>query len=321
MDFGIKELGITFMVGAFTILGFELIFYCFFNKELTGFFSGRLGLQDESVASDDQHTTKTPNKADADDKKETMRIAVFVGLAFAVGILAEDASYSYVESMNIPFRRIPAAVLSRFSPTQVHFDTSYDSRLRTIITDADAGAPAPQWLAMDLARTNSFVLTDPENGPKVTEWIKAPNTCKIGDGVCPSWQQLNESVQRLYFFAKNTVYSHPEYYDEMRRIQSRQEFSRALALISLLYFIIALVMLVPLAGLWLLRLRTGLSLRASYKLYLKVPFVFVTLFLVFMFSMYAYERESDAFNRRAFGYFSSIRLAEQARDNTKQPEK
>src|SRR5262245_22459551 len=164
MDFGIKELGITFMVGAFTILGFELIFYCFFNKELTGFFSGRLGLQDESASPNDLQTSQAPNKADSDDKKETMRLAVFVGLAFAVGILAEDASYSYVESLNIPFRRIPAAIVGRLSPTGAHFDSTYDSRLRTIITDPDNGNPAPQWLAMDLARTNSFILTDPENG-------------------------------------------------------------------------------------------------------------------------------------------------------------
>ena len=45
MEPGIKELGSTFIVGAFTILGLELILYYFFEKTLTGFFQGRLGLQ------------------------------------------------------------------------------------------------------------------------------------------------------------------------------------------------------------------------------------------------------------------------------------
>lgn len=44
MDLGIKEIGITFIVGAFFILGLELILFYFFGLQLTGFFQGAWGL-------------------------------------------------------------------------------------------------------------------------------------------------------------------------------------------------------------------------------------------------------------------------------------
>lgn len=43
MDFGLKEIGITFMVGAFTILGFELVLFYLCGLGITGFFRERLG--------------------------------------------------------------------------------------------------------------------------------------------------------------------------------------------------------------------------------------------------------------------------------------
>src|SRR5687768_3384197 len=114
MDFGLKELGITFMVGAFTILGFELVLYHLLAVSVTGFFRERLGFEN----SDNEKKTKRlggrpfhnkslrANRKSTDDSFHSMRLAVFIGFSFAIGILAEDISYKFVDN-EFPFSLEP----------------------------------------------------------------------------------------------------------------------------------------------------------------------------------------------------------------------
>jgi len=104
MDLGIKELGITFMVGAFTILGFELLLHHFFNIQLTGFFKGKLGLDGQESTNQTASAKRLSRRVEVDAKEQTMKTAVFIGLAFAIGILAEDLSYKYVDSIQFPIK-------------------------------------------------------------------------------------------------------------------------------------------------------------------------------------------------------------------------
>src|SRR5688572_1938389 len=94
MDF-IKELGITLLVGAFTILGAEAILHYYFNRGFVGFFEGKLGLEESGKVG----------------KEQTMTIAVFIAFAFAVGVVVEDLSWKYRDSKDMPFRTIPAKIL------------------------------------------------------------------------------------------------------------------------------------------------------------------------------------------------------------------
>jgi hypothetical protein len=144
MDLGIKELGITFLVGAFTILGLELILYYFLGIPLTGFFQGKLGLQGKK---------RTSNHRNTEVRDQTMRTAVFIGLAFAVGILAEDISFKYVDSIQSPIASIPDTLL----PESVikRLDLSKESsRVQTLIHDLRGEAkPSQLRLSFRILRT------------------------------------------------------------------------------------------------------------------------------------------------------------------------
>lgn len=137
MDLGLKELGITFLVGAFTILGLEMILYHFCSIKLTGFFHGRLGL------SDSPEKTRTPESKNGDesDRELTMRTAVFIGLAFAIGVLAEDVSEKYRDGLHIPFNSVSGRVFPAGLIDRIDLPVKYDARMKTLFKDSP---PAPR---------------------------------------------------------------------------------------------------------------------------------------------------------------------------------
>jgi len=309
MDFGIKELGITLMVGAFTMLGFEAILHYLFNRGLIGFFSGRLGLEANkrtpSLSSDD--SAKGQNKPD-----QTMTITVFILLAFGIGILAEDLSYKYLDNENFSFRTVLAKIL----PDEVVTDLalpSEDSDIAITLVKS-LKQPTPISLAKDLAAARAFEITDHYNtgvGKRVQAWIESTPPCEPQDKPtpnCPSRGEVEESFKSLFYHAKNTVYKHPNHYDELKRMQARLEFTRSIALIAFIYFIIAVI--------------TGTSLMIFHsfsrhrrrkrlaELRVRFPATVAILFCVYFVSVWAFERENDAFNRRAFGYFATETLSD-----------
>ena len=65
MDLGIKELGITLIVGVFTLLGAEMIAYFLFNRPLTTFFQDVLRSNKTFVAGPDRRAPKDAPKEGA----------------------------------------------------------------------------------------------------------------------------------------------------------------------------------------------------------------------------------------------------------------
>lgn len=319
MDLGIKELGITFMVGAFTILGLELLLYHFFNVQVTGFFKGRLGLDEEKPINEEDNKNASrriaASKDEGEEKEQTMKTAVFIGLAFAIGILAEDLSYKYVDSIQFPIRNIPATILPDELINTLDLPSKYDSRIKVLIKDPK-GNPSPNRLAVDLARNGAFSLIDSNRGVKIEQWIMNPGSCKPGEAstdLCPSVDEIKDSTLALYYYAKNRSYDRENYYDEMKRIQSRLEFSRSISMLAFMYFALGLIMLVPLL-IFSRRKRNSEEVKQDRRrIHIRVPIVLLLLFCVFFFSLWAYERESDEFNKRAFGYYSSILITEKNR--------
>jgi hypothetical protein len=316
MDLGIKELGITFLIGAFTILGLELILYYFFNIQLTGFFQGRLGLEEDLPVNEDNnqnaHKARDGRHDRGEIKEQTMKTAVFIGLAFAIGILAEDLSYKYVDSIQTPLKAVPAIILPDELINTLDLPSKYDSRVKTLIHDPK-GNPHARPLAKDLARNGAFSLTDPDHGMKVESWIMNPQGCKsteTGIDTCPTLDEITGSVLKLYYHAKNRAYDRENYYDEMKRIQTRLEFSRSISMIAFVYFVLGLLLLIPLFINSRRNRKTKVTRDERRKIYVRVPAVLLILFFVFFFSIWAYERESDEFNKRAFGYYSSMLITE-----------
>ena len=351
MDLGIKELGITFLVGAFTILGLELILYYFFNTPLTGFFQGRLGLsaekptkrldkertpsadistednaelqtrtKDNLIESKERLETATAENSTKDHEDSPMRTAVFIGLAFAIGVIAEDVSYKYRDSLSTPFGGVSQIALPQSLIYALDLPFKYDPRAKTLFKDLEKGTPIPEPLAEDLARTKSFSMVDPIYGKRVEAWITSDKRCtptKESTETCPSLAEIESSGKRLYYLAKNKVYAEDNYYDEMKKIQIRMDFSRSLAMIAFVYFVVAVFMvLVLMVGQRKILLRSGTLIAALKRqktgnLLLRVPVVLLTLFLIYFVAIWAYARESDEFNKRAFGYYSSMQIKQQ----------
>ncbi len=342
MDLGLKELGITFLVGAFTILGLEMILYHFFKIQLTGFFHGQLGLSHSTQEKPKKHEvvprralqrrlnhgmirhreTPAAKNSEESDKESPMRTAVFIGLAFAIGVLAEDVSEKYRDGLHTPFNSVSARVFPNSLIEVIDLPIKYDARMKTLFKDLEADKPVPRLMAEELARTKSFTLADPVYGEKVDRWINTPNRCipsTSSSDSCPSLAELELSATKLYYYAKNMTFAEANYYDELKKIQIRMDFSRSISMLAFVYFVAALlvvvILLIRMACLTIISPARSSVLTLLLKtpedgkrLLTKAPLVLMALFLVHFVAIWAYARESDEFHKRAFGYFSSMQI-------------
>jgi hypothetical protein len=347
MDFGLKEIGITFMIGAFTILGFELVLHHLFGISLTGFYRDRLGLTNREKSEKD------------DDSFETMRIAVFIGLSFGIGVLTEDLSYKYVDTVESNSVRIMPEFIRKRLPEEIRnysSDTAtYDSRIEALFTDFDKNVVynfdnrlKAETLAKDLAKGNAFLLADEINGLKLQNLI-LEEKCPISANDCslPA-EKISEIINQTYYLAKNRNYTQPNYYDELKKIESRRDFSRSLALISFFYLFITFIFL-PIAFIYAIcqnKIKkwklNKIQLEEAKKIAVElkqnpeglcnqnteIPFILILsikkwikrsrkplytiliLSSICFFSIWAFERELDEFHKRVFGYYSSTLLEE-----------
>lgn len=315
MDVGIKDIGITFLVGAYTILAIEWVLFRLTGKSATGFFYGTLGLA--------THADKAKNASSESmqsDRDPTMTAAVFAGIAFGVGILAEDLSYKYMDSVPIPSLRSILNQAPSISPDEKKFQS--DSRFRVLVR-FNGQEVVPQWLGIDLGKSKAFSLARIDGAARVEAWMTGGvKLCGSATGepksACPNvvegepcleQKMLGDSIIQLYYFAKNKVYSDKNYYDEMRKIQARMEFSRSIALISFGYAGVAVTAILA----CILLARNGWKDAVINGSGCVLAFA-----LIFAASAWAYESEADEFNKRAFGYFSTM-LISASRDTSLEP--
>jgi hypothetical protein len=180
-------------------------------------------------------------------------------------------------------------------------------------------------------------------GAEVGKWILKPDDANRptrcdplnakSEGDCAKKDDIEDSARLLYYYAKNTAYSHPEYYDELTRMEHRLTFARSVSFVAFLYTALAFVLLVFVLIFKrgsALRLRNSpikrLSSRAWFRSLLERfgrqqlrPLgVLAIMLAIYLFSIWAYGREADAFNRRAFGYLSTMLISEK-RLRSKEP--
>jgi hypothetical protein len=324
MDLGIKELGITLMIGAFTILGADAILHYFLDWGFTGFFEDGLRARKRKEQAENAGGSKKK-----DENEQTMAIVVFIGFAFGVGIIAEDLSYRYVDSENLQVRSIPAKIFPASIVTRFDLPSEETDLVSTLVESLKKPNPSP--LTRDLADNHAFQMVDKstpvdsdgtaENpaaletrGEKIEKWIlDGQKRCKPhektpGEEIkgCPSPKEIQGAFKDLYYYAKNTVYAQSEYYEELRRIQTRLEFTRSLAMLAFMYFAVVLAV-----GIVLLVWHMAKSSRNSEsrdqvrQLRFRIPAMAAVMFGIYFMSIWAYTRETDAFNKRVFGYLST----------------
>lgn len=310
MDLGIKELGFTLIIGAFAILGAEAILHYFFNRQLIGFFQGRIGLLEAG---------RSGGRKEGGERYESITLAFFIGLAFAVGILVENLSYNFI-------------YVPKVAKETVLREDRRNNRVWTLVRDYEEDPNDQWWNAKDLARNGAFHLADPVVGKQVDNWIlkadrcvpgsevdsAAPNAVEFTAGDCPTRSNIKDSIEKLYYFAKNRVYLEQNYYDELTRIESRQAFARSLALTSFAYLIISAIgMMFLLVRLAHLILQGGRTRNAKLLWRRRTVQGLVTVGIFFLMcssSLFIYDRESDEFNKRIYGYFSSMLIVEKLKE-------
>ena len=105
-------------------------------------------------------------------------------------------------------------------------------------------------------------------------------------------------ISQLYYTAKNTVYQHSNYFEELQLIQKRIDFSRAMVLMSALAVILSGIPCVIIYS-----IKTQSSNERSSKVVFS-PYLICILACIS--SSRNFVHEEKEFNKRVFGYFSTM---------------
>ena len=207
--------------------------------------------------------------------------------------------------------------------------------------------PNPSPLTRDLADNHAFKMVDkstpvesdstPGNpaeletrGEKIEKWILdgqkrcAPHEKTPGEEIkgCPSPKEIQGGFKDLYYYAKNTVYSQSQYYEELRKIQTRLEFTRSLAMLAFMYFAMVLALGIAILLWHLAKLaknkQNSESRERVRELRVRIPAMAAVMFGIYFLSIWAYARETDAFNKRVFGYLSTMLVTERLKEDKAQ---
>jgi hypothetical protein len=218
---------------------------------------------------------------------------LILSLAFGAGILLEDISNDVVDS-DKPNLLSPLLPLERDLRAQALFGKAFVAGIPT-------STPAP--LSREAAKLGIFTKYEPD-GFAVQAAVMNKQARVTAD-------QLKNVTVPLYYEAKNTVYREANYYNELRQIQTRIDFARSSALLSLLLAVIGLVFAVTAAVQPNLGGRIALRWKLAHQALpygalavrtLVVPALIGILFL----GRFAYCQEEMEFDKRVYGYFFSL---------------
>ena len=116
---------------------------------------------------------------------------------------------------------------------------------------------------------------------------------------------LDKIANDIYYFAKNTVYKHETYFNELRDIQIRISFTRSFALISLflvLLFIFSLFRILIIQKIE----RVNKSGNKSVNQIISEGFSLIAFLILAGASLSSYAKEEKQFNLRVYGYFYTL---------------
>jgi len=281
LNIELNELGMTFLVGALVILGVDAIRFAVWGTHLTR-------LSEEVVS----------NVA-ADKGTAVITTGIFVGLSFAIGLLVEDACYKFHD----PFLYWPLEAAHHVvgSALPSSGDLKFDLQRGVLFEELSIHERRLTPLGEQVCNAKLIELSFASNGKPVADWM-----CR--GGARPSrvdrrdpFYVVDRTIRSAFYFAKNRVYMITEYSSEMKRIQSRLEFSRTVATLTFGGAVITL----PLALLSIIFIdRDDLLRRIRNSALLTLAFV-----AVYILAYVAYMQESEEYNKRIFGYYASMSFA------------
>lgn len=257
-----------------------------------------------------------------------MRKAFILLSVVAIGMLAEDLSNKYVDTDDLPVE------LPLF-PTEEYLRVD---ALFGLGSKVDS-------LAIEMAKNRAFSLHSGAEGELldtvlldstlrsdlswVCERVAHTVTKRATSPSCVfSQQKLEDLASRLYYSAKSTVYRVDQYYDELKSIQKRIDFSRSMALISLTIMTVSVVVVAVKLTAWLVlsmmdalitrfltrhrnaqmfhRVQRGIRSIEIFWTWRALGIGMPIFLLSYASGVLAYAAEEREFDRRAFGYYSNL---------------
>jgi hypothetical protein len=212
MEFDLKELAATLTIGAFFVFGFEFIILNFFGKSISGKIFNNLG----------------------DESRKYVMGAVIVTFCFIFGMGLEDVSNKFVDDDSwlsiLPFINSDDEI-----KYQVFFykNEPKDFEKSPFITKA--------------LFKNLISAPYQEESSNLENYFWSVKKAKESNAALPETpdkEKVKNVIKRFYYDAKNEVYKTINYYDELKKIQMRIDFSRSmLAVVSFLISVISVTMM------------------------------------------------------------------------------
>lgn len=224
--------------------------------------------------------------------------------AFALGMVAEDASDHYVDTDGQFLQK----TLGFATESEIRTGVLLGRSGEIISRASDASAKEAEWqnLARAYANLGLFSAQDPEFGTKIEQAIKSKSKLIHS----PDLNKLIRiTVNGVYYQAKNTVYREDNYFKELGLIQNRIDFARSLSVLSVLFVIITIAFFfMAVAKIFYAKLLKREGAFSKIPALTASATILITVFIgVFLVARDAYAAEEAEFDRRVFGYYASMK--------------
>ncbi len=288
MEFNLKEVTITIVIGAYLLFGLEFLFYTLLKKSVS------------------LHLLQL-----LESRRISPRVLAVVAIVscFVFGMFAEALSDKLVDE-DTPLQKIIGYIPKSKTDDEIKRDTLFG--------DEEEAAP----LGVEAAKRDLLRLY----GGKYGEATQKTLTCGGWrlKGISP--KETKAVAKSLYYHAKNVIYKEPTYFNELQTIQLRIDFARSCIGVSIFLTALALILFLYTEGarVYLFRRRSRARklpqskktahvrrIRKRFRredqarrnrLYYVLGFLAVS----FLAGVYSYNAEEINFDKRAFGYFSSM---------------
>ncbi len=129
---------------------------------------------------------------------------------------------------------------------------------------------------------------------------------KIDKSFLTKYEEFKTFSQHLFYYAKNEVFTHKNYFDELRTIESRMHFSRSLVLLNLAIAFVSIIILIAITCNFI-RVSQSKKERTRYFDKLKILLIITIVSLsIFWAANNAYFFEQKGYCQRVYGYFTNM---------------
>lgn len=322
MEVDLKELIATLAVGIFFIVGIQRIFYNFFGLHL---FTESLRDTYESASLKSnkiiliKHVQVDAKPDETDNPLQQYVIGgVLLSLCFIFGMIIEDFSNVLVDDDGFPFNKLVFLSADDEIKSNVFFGEDINKAGEEIFVKESkksdfVTAALTYNLLHETSEKNVREFTNYMNNLQATntiqtfkEYLKASGKYEVHEDIdAIAKKKLKDIARNLYYDAKGEVYRNQFYYDELKRIQQRIDFSRSMVFISVL--LLALTIIFTIAKLFLPALWVKKRFRTEEINWKKFIAAVITLLIIYFFAQITYTEEEEQYNKRIFGYYKSLK--------------